>query len=92
MHEGSKEKDQKKTKKKEERKKPPYTDNIHIITAQPHLLISEVHCSVVFGIIFLFTLSDWDKEMEYRNLRDKMIERDESQIKREMRKAMEGGD
>lgn len=38
-----------------------------------------------------FTLSDWDIEMAYSNLRDKMTERDENQIKREMRNAIGGG-
>lgn len=83
-----------KQEKKEERKKPPiHTDqpSLHGSYTTPPLFISKVHCSVILRMISHFTLSDWDIDMAYRNLRDKMIERDENQIKREMRNAVGGG-
>lgn len=82
-----------KQEKKEERKKPPiHTDqpSLHGSYTTPPLFISKVHCSVILRMISHFTLSDWDIDMAYRNLRDKMIERDENQIKREMRNAVGG--
>lgn len=55
--------------------------HLPIIPTQALLFISEVHCSVILRMIPHFVLDDWDIEIAYRNLRDSMIERDESQIK-----------